>query len=136
MGAWVGSQAHKEKYVSDKVDKWVVDIEELARLANDEPQAVYACYTKAIAQRWSYIQRTVPGISHLFKPLEDCIRGKLIPALIGRKVNELEGPPPHLRSTLFDRGRPCSTTNKVEQGRTRSNKVEQGRTRSDKAKIP
>ena len=23
MGAWVGSQAHKEKYVSDKVDKWV-----------------------------------------------------------------------------------------------------------------
>ena len=32
MGAWVGSQAHKEKYVSDKVDKWIVDVEELARL--------------------------------------------------------------------------------------------------------
>ena len=44
-------------------------------------------------------------------------------------------PPPHLRSTLFDCGRPCSTANKVGQGRTRSNKVEQGRTRSDKAKI-
>ena len=56
MGAWVGSRAHKEKYVGDKVEKWVEDVKELARLAKDEPQAVYACYTKAIAHRWSYIK--------------------------------------------------------------------------------
>ena len=90
MGAWAGSRAHKEKFVSDKIEKWIDDVEELARLAKDEPQAVYACYTKAIAHRWSYVQRTIPEISHLFKPLEECIREKLIPALIGRKVNDVE----------------------------------------------
>ena len=58
MGAWVGSQAHKENYVSEKVAKWVKDIEELSRLAQNEPQAVYACYTKAISHRWTYVQRT------------------------------------------------------------------------------
>ena len=87
MGAWVGSQTHKEIYVSEKVEKWVKDVEELARLAKDEPQAVYACYTKAVSHRWTYIQRTIPGISSLFGPLEEAIKENLIPAIIGRHVN-------------------------------------------------
>ena len=90
MGAWVGSTAHKEKYVSDKVADWVKDVEELARLAKIEPQAVYACYTKAVSHRWSYVQRTIPEISHLFSPLEEVIQDKLIPAIIGRKINAVE----------------------------------------------
>ena len=90
MGACVGSQSHKQTYVSDKVNKWIEDVEELARLAEDEPQAVYSCYTKAISHRWSYIQRTIPNISQLFEPLENAIKDKLIPALVGRKVNNLE----------------------------------------------
>ena len=90
MGAWVGSQAHKQNYVNEKVKKWVDDIEELARLAEDEPQAVYSCYTKAISHRWSYVQRTIPGISQLFEPLENVIKEKLIPALVGRKINDVE----------------------------------------------
>ena len=90
MGAWVGSEIHKEIYVQEKVNKWIKDVEELARLAIEEPQAVYACYTKAVSHRWSYVQRTIPGISHLFAPLEEVIREKLIPALVGRKINDLE----------------------------------------------
>ena len=90
MGAWVGSQAHKEKYVGDKIKEWVKDVEELARIGKNEPQAVYACYTKAISHRWSFVQRTIPEISHLFEPLEEAIRDKLIPALIGRKINDTE----------------------------------------------
>ena len=38
MGAWVGSEAHKEKYVSDKIAEWVKDVEELSRIAVNEPQ--------------------------------------------------------------------------------------------------
>ena len=83
-------QAHKEKYVSEKIIKWVEDVEELARLAVDEPQAVYSCYTKAISHRWSYVQRTIPGIRHLFIPLEEAIKEKLIPAIIGRKISDVE----------------------------------------------
>ncbi len=90
MGAWAGSEAHKEIYVSEKVSKWVKDVEELARLAKDEPQAAYTCFTKAVSHRWTYVQRTIPNINHLFEPLEEVIREKLIPALVGRKINDIE----------------------------------------------
>ena len=76
--------------MSDKIIEWVKDIEELARLAKNEPQAVYSCITKAVSHRWSYTQRTIPDISHLFQPLEDAISEKLIPAIVGRKISSIE----------------------------------------------
>ena len=90
MGAVIGSETCKENYVKNKVQKWIADVEELAKIAGDEPQLVYASYTKAISHRWTYVQRTIPNIDHLFAPLEETIRDKLIPALIGRKVSDTE----------------------------------------------
>ena len=90
MGAVIGSENFKELYVTQKVAKWVEDVEELAKIAQDEPQAVYASYTKAICHRWTYVQRTIPGIDNLFCPLETAIRDKLIPALIGRAISDIE----------------------------------------------
>jgi hypothetical protein len=90
MGAWVGSEDHKERYVSDKVSEWVKDVEELARIGKDEPQAAYSCFTKAVSQRWTYVQRTIPDIGHLFEPLEDAIRSSLIPAIVGRKIKDVD----------------------------------------------
>ena len=90
MGAVIGSAQFKEAYVSKKVEKWVEDVEALANIAKDEPQAAYSSYTKAISHRWTYIQRTIPNIGNLFAPLEDTIREKLIPALVGRKVSDME----------------------------------------------
>ena len=42
--------------------------------------------------RWTYVQRTISGISMLFQPLEDAIsiRDKLLPAIIGREVSDIE----------------------------------------------
>ena len=86
----MGSEEFKESYVKGKIEKWIIDVEELARIAKDEPQAVYSSFTKAISHRWTYVQRTVPDIQHLFIPLEEAIREKLIPAIIGRKVSNIE----------------------------------------------
>ena len=81
---------NSEKHVTNKVNKWVEDVEELSQLAKEEPQAVYSCYTKAISHRWTYVQRTIPDIASLFRPLEAAIREKLIPALIGRTISDVE----------------------------------------------
>ena len=90
MGAVIGSHEFKETYVRNKISKWVEDVEELSIIAKEEPQAVYSCFTKAISHRWTYVQRTIPDIEHLFRPLEDSIKEKLIPALIGRNVSDIE----------------------------------------------
>ena len=78
------------EYVKNKVDKWVNDIEELAVIAKEEPQSALCSYTKAISHRWTYVQRTIPNISHLFAPLEEAIRDKFIPSLVGRSISDLE----------------------------------------------
>ena len=41
-----------------------------------------------MCHQWTYLQRTAPGISHHVAPLEDGIRHKLIPALVGRGVSD------------------------------------------------
>ena len=90
MGAVVGSVQHKEDYVSKKVEKWVQDIDQLTNIAKDEPQAALSSFTKAISHRWTFVQRTIPNTGHLFEPLENIIREKLIPAIVGRQVSDIE----------------------------------------------
>ena len=90
MGAFIGSEFFKKQYVEKKISKWIEDIEALANIAKDEPQAAYSCFTKAISHRWTYIQRTIPNIAYLFEPLEKAIRETLIPALVGRIVTDTE----------------------------------------------
>ena len=90
MGAVIGSESFKLEYVRNKVSKWVRDVEVLSEIAEDEPQAVYSCFTKAISHRWTYVQRTIPNIAALFEPLESAIRHKLLPALTGRSLSDME----------------------------------------------
>ena len=90
LGAALGGSNFKSNYVKEKVDKWIEDLEELAKLAVDEPQIALSAYTKGLCHRWAFIQRTIPGISTLFLPLEHCIRETFIPAIIGRKVSDIE----------------------------------------------
>ena len=73
-----------------KVNKWIEDIEELAKIAVDEPQSAYCAYIKGLARRWAFLQRTIPNISHLFSPLEAVIRNKLLPAIVGKEVCDTE----------------------------------------------
>ena len=90
LGAAIGSDSFKSSYVEDKVKNWVKDVKQLAEYSVEEPQVGLSAFTKGLCHRWAFIQRTIPGISSLFSPLEDCIRDTLIPAIVGRKVSDIE----------------------------------------------
>ena len=90
MGAVIGSSDFKEEYLNSKINKLVEDVEELTTIAKLEPQFAYACFSKAIYHRWTYIQRTVRNIAKNFDPLELAIRENLSPSIIGRKISDLE----------------------------------------------
>ena len=90
LGAVIGNQEFKENFVKKKVDKWILDVEQLSSIAKDEPQIALSAFTKALCMRWCFVQRTISNVEHLFQPLEDTIREKLIPAIIGRNVSEIE----------------------------------------------
>ena len=86
----IGSPEFKERYVKKKIDSWITDVEQLSAIAKDEPQVSLSAFTKALCMRWSFVQRTISQIGHLFQPLEDTIRVKLIPAIIGRRISDIE----------------------------------------------
>ena len=66
------------------------DVKQLASIAKDEPQISLTAYSKALCMRWCFVQRTISNISHLFQPLEEVIREELIPAIVGRKISDVE----------------------------------------------
>ena len=89
MGAVVGSEKYREEYVNQKLDNWIRDVAQLTLIATDEPQLALSAFTKALCMRWLFMQRTIPNIKDKFQPLEDVIREKLIPAIVGKRVSPL-----------------------------------------------
>ena len=90
LGAAIGTLTFREEFVKKKVGKWVKDVEKLALFAEDEPQAALTAFAKGVSCRWRYLQRTVPNIAEYFRPLEDAIRHKLIPSMLGREISDTE----------------------------------------------
>ena len=90
IGAALGSDDFKKEFVEKKIENWINDVKELSDIAEEEPQAAFSAFNTSIAHRWTFLQRTVENISEYFIPLENVIREKLIPALIGRQVSDDE----------------------------------------------
>ena len=67
------------------------DVEQVTKIAKDEPQAALSAYTQSLSIHWSFLQRTIQNAGEYFQPIEDVLREKLIPAIVGRKkVEKLE----------------------------------------------
>ena len=65
-------------------------MEQLANIAEEDPQAALSAYNTGLSQRWKFVQRTIPNIEHLFEPLGHVIRNNLIQTICGRSISELE----------------------------------------------
>ena len=84
LGSPIGSPEYVHQFVSERVKEWVHQVEVLSSVAVPHPQSAFAAYTHGLCNKWTYLCRTCPDISHLFQPLEDTIRLQFIPALTGR----------------------------------------------------
>ena len=51
---------------------------------------IYSSFTHGIISQWLYTMRTSPDVSSLLQPLEDAIRTKFLPSLLGRDLGDLE----------------------------------------------
>ena len=60
------------------------------KLSEKTSKSDFPGYCNGIQHRWTFFQRTIPGISELMTPLENEIRRTLIPALVGRQVSDEE----------------------------------------------
>ena len=121
LGAVIGSEDFRAEYVNSKIESWIQDVEQLSEIAKNEPQLAYSAYTKALSMRWGFLQRTIPNTKEFFAPLEESIRTKLIPAIIGRNVTEIERSIFSLPVRLGGLGiqNPCETADREYDNSTR-----------------
>ena len=90
LGAAVGTEDFKHGYVKKKVEAWIACVRAFSNIATSEPHAIYATYTHCLQSQWTFLCRTMPGVSELLQPLEDVIRQEFIPSLLRREVNDME----------------------------------------------
>ena len=84
LGAALGSRPFVEQCVSQQVEEWIAELEQLSIIARSHPQAAYCAYSHGLKGKWLYLARTVPNTSNLLQPLENISREQFIPALTGR----------------------------------------------------
>jgi len=87
LGAAIGSETFVRKYLQDKVEKWTKQLECLSAIARTQPHAAHAGFVHGVRGKWSFCQRVMSQVADLMQPLEDVIRNKFIPALIGDDVH-------------------------------------------------
>ncbi len=101
LGAPLGSMEFIDQFVTDKVHQWMQEIRILSDLADSQPHASHAAFTHGYVHNFSFLSRTTLSIESHLRPLETCIRTKLINSLTGESPpNDLErdllGLPPRL----------------------------------------
>ena len=86
LGAAIGTNSFVESYVKRKVSGWVHEVERLSSIAVTQPHAAYAAFTHGQTSKWTYLERTIPNIGDLLKPVENAIRQRFLPSLTGQNA--------------------------------------------------
>ena len=90
LGAFIGDEDLVEGFVREKVKKFGEEVQDLAKIAEFEPQAAYTAYVSVLQHKWNFLQRTVPSKGEWFSELEEKIRACLLPRLVDRAVGDIE----------------------------------------------
>ena len=90
LGAWLGDKSSVIDHLKTKIDEWINTIVLISEVAKSQPHAAYSAFTNGIISQWLYTMRTSPDVSSLLQPLEDAIRTKFLPSLLGRDLGDIE----------------------------------------------
>ena len=87
--AVIGSPEFKSTFAKKLADKWVLELQELSKIAKTEPHAAYSNFVFSFKMKWNYYMRTIPNLIDHLQPLEDVISNDVVPSLFGSKVKDL-----------------------------------------------
>ena len=79
LGAVIGSEKYKKEYCEGVVDNWVKEIKMLCDIADTQPQAAFAAYTKGYQHKFNYFLRTIENFEQFLTPVDQLLNEKFIP---------------------------------------------------------
>ena len=80
----IGTTSSKTSAIAAKVDQWVKEIDQRAKIAHSQPQSVYCALTNGLMSRWSYLMRVMPDLGDKLQPIEEALRLRLLPTITVR----------------------------------------------------
>ena len=83
LGSFIGADGERELWLEPKIQLWVEGIKSMGKVARRFPQTAYAGMTRSLQCEWQYLQRVLPNVSDVFKPVEQALRSHFVPALLG-----------------------------------------------------
>ena len=85
LGGVIGSEQAKLEFQKDNANRWAEEVKKLARIAPDNPQAVYTAFTLSQKAKWQYQQRVCKceNAEEVYGVIEQAIRDCMIPRLTG-----------------------------------------------------
>ena len=87
--AVIGSPEFNRTFTKNLVDKWVLEFQELSKIAKTEPHGAYSNFVFSFKMKWNYYMRIIPNLSDHRQPFEDIISNDFVPSLFGSKVQDL-----------------------------------------------
>ena len=90
LGGVIGSRSGKLSFIEERVKKWSKQVETLSQIAESQPQAAFAAFTKSLQFQWNFVQRVTPGCESLYGDLEDVILNKFLPVIMMGEVSHME----------------------------------------------
>ena len=73
LGAVIGCQNFKNKFINNLVDDWIEEIQTLSKISQTEPHAAYSAYINGMQNKYIFFMRTIPNISQNLKKLDASI---------------------------------------------------------------
>ena len=86
LGGFIGSK----ELTKDKIDAWLVRVDNLVWAAELQPQALYAAMAKSLQFEWSFVQRIIPNCESSFALLQDKLNTTFWPAFFSTDISQLE----------------------------------------------
>ena len=83
LGACIGSKNFKKEYCDELVNNWKKELDNLCDIAETQPQAAYAAYTKGYRSKFTHFMRTIDQFEEFLLPIDDLLHHKLLPAVFG-----------------------------------------------------
>ena len=91
LGAVIGMEENKKKHINDKICECTKEINMLTDIATTHLQAAYTACDTSYQHKLTYLLQTIPNIKDQLKRIDEVVRHKLIPAIIGgRIINDSE----------------------------------------------
>ena len=84
LGSVIGTESEGKKFHEFQQNEQIKVLKKLTKIAKTSPQNVYACYTKGVQEKLSFLARTTPNTMEILEICENIIKEQLLPNLVGK----------------------------------------------------